>query len=230
MLVSDYVRKVQSFFLKYSDEEEAKRMKRLLKDKYSFLGITTARRKELFKIFFNTFPIPSYDDSKHIIRELFNLTEREYHYFGLELFLKHKKRWSPTDIVFIEGLILNKPYSDIVDFIALHIVSQFFEKYSNLMKPITESWNSSRSIWLKRTVIIFQLPYKEKINMELFSKYILDNASIDDEAIQESIAWALRDYSKIDHKWVLRFIIDNTLDPTTKRDAIKWMDAEGLIE
>jgi len=230
MLVSDYVKKVKSFFVKYENKDEASKMMRYMKNQFPFLGITAPRRRELFKNFFNTFPIPDYDDTKPIIRELFNLPEREFHYFALQLYLKHKKKWSPTDIVFIESLILTKSWWDTVDIISTKIVPKFFEKYPNLMIPITESWNSSKNIWLKRTAIVFQVPYKEKTNLELLTKFILDNSQSSEFFIQKAIGWALRDYSKTDHKWVLRFVINNPLKPLSKREAIKWIDDKGLID
>lgn len=228
--MTDYVKKVQLFFEKYRDEEQAVPMAKYMKNKFPFLGITAPKRKELFRIFFNTFPIPDYDEAKMLAKELFNLPEREYHYFAVHLILKHKKKWSPTDIIYFESLVLTKPWWDTVDLINSKIIAVFFKKHSNLATAMTDSWSESKNIWLKRISIIFQLPYKQTTNLQLLKKHILENAEHSDFFIQKAIGWALREYSKTDYKWVLNFVIQHTtLKPLSKREAIKWIDNKGLI-
>jgi len=230
--MSDYVKKVKLFLERYSNPTEGKRMSRYLKGKFLFLGISAPDRKELFKIFFSTFPLPPYAEAKVLAKELFYLPEREYSYFAIELLAKHKKKWSPTDIVFFENLVLTKSWWDTTDMINSKIITVFFKKYPNLAPVLTSGWSSSDNIWLKRLSIIFQLPYKTETNMELLEKHILENSDNDSLFIQKAIGWALREYSKTDYKWVLNFVIQNStrLKTISKREAIKWMDDKGLIE
>ncbi len=230
MLLSDYVKKVKNFFDKHSNPEEAEAMSKYMKYNFPFVGIPAPKKKDLFKIFFNTFPIPAYDESKAIVRELFNLPEREYHYFAVQMLLKHKKKWTPTDIVFFESLLLTKSWWDSVDLISSKIIGPFFMKYPNLTAAMTDSWSQSKNIWLKRTSIIYQLGYKNNTNITLLTNHILENADHGEFFVQKAIGWALREYSKTDYKWVLNFVIQNTsLKPLSKREAIKWIDDQGLI-
>jgi len=231
MLLSDYVKKIQEYFEKYRNEEEAEPMSKYMRYKFSFIGISASKRNQLFKLFFNTFPIPAYDETKAIVRELFNLPEREYHYFAIHLLMKHKKKWAPTDIIFFESLILNKSWWDSVDLISSKLINPFFLKYRNLEEAITDSWSSSHNIWLKRVSIIYQNGYKQQTNLDILTKHILENADSNEFFIQKAIGWALRDYSKVDYKWVIDFVVNNTkLKPLSKREAIKWMDNKGLIQ
>lgn len=230
MLLSDYVNKVKEFFEKHQNNVEAEAMSAYMKNNFPFLGILAPKRKELFKVFFNTFPLPPYDETKNLAKELFNLPEREYHYFALQLLIKHKRSWSPTDIVYFESLILTKSWWDTVDIISSKLVAPFFIKYPNLKVAITDSWSQSKNIWLKRVSIIFQLTYNKKTDIEILSRHILENASNNDFFVQKAIGWALRAYSKTNHKWVLNFVIQNTsLKSLSKREAIKWMDIKGMI-
>ncbi len=230
MLLSDYVKKVKVFFEKHHNAEDAEAMSKYMKYNFPFLGITAPRRKDLFKIFFNTFPIPAYDETKILVKELFNLPEREYHYFAVQMLLKHKRKWSPTDIVYFESLILTKSWWDSVDLISSKIISPFFLKYPNLAVAMTDSWSQSRNVWLKRVSIIYQLSYKKNTNTEILTRHILENAAQNDFFIQKAIGWSLREYSKTDYRWVLNFIIQNTsLKTLSKREAIKWIDDKGLI-
>lgn len=230
MLLSDYVNKVKTFFERYQNPADAKAMAKYMKYNFQFLGITAPKRKELFKIFFNSFPIPAYDETKMLVKELFNLPEREYHYFAVHMLIKHKRKWSPTDIVFFESLILTKSWWDSVDLISSKIISPYFIKYPNLAAAMTDSWSRSKNIWLKRVSIIYQLAYKENTNTEILTNHILENAAHNDFFIQKAIGWALREYSKTDYRWALNFVIQNTtLKTLSKREAIKWIDDKGLI-
>jgi 3-methyladenine DNA glycosylase AlkD len=230
MLLSDYVKKVKIFFEKYQSAEDAEAMSKYMKNKFPFLGIAAPKRKELFKVFFNTFPIPEYDETKALVKELFNLPEREYHYFAVQMLIKHKKRWSPTDIVYFESLILTKSWWDSVDLISSKLIAPFFVKYPNLAIAMTDAWSQSKNIWLKRVSIIYQLSYKKSTNTETLTRHILENSMHNDFFVQKAIGWALREYSKVDYKWVLNFIIQNTsLKTLSKREAIKWIDDKGLI-
>ncbi len=230
MLLSDYVKKVKIFFEKYQSSKDSIAMSKYMKNNFPFLGITAPKRKDLFKIFFNTFPIPSYDETKALVKELFNLPEREYHYFAIHLLVKHKRKWSPTDIVYFESLILTKSWWDSVDLISSKLISPFFIKYPNLAVAMTDSWSQSKNIWLKRTSIIYQLSYKNETDLDILSRHVLENAAHNEFFVQKAIGWALREYSKTNYRWVLNFIIQNTtLKTLSKREAIKWIDDKGLI-
>ncbi|MDD2386537.1 MAG: DNA alkylation repair protein [Bacteroidales bacterium] len=229
--MTDYLTKAQHFFEKHRNMGAAVPMAKYMKNQFSFLGIPASKRKDIFRVFFNTFPIPDLDTSKIIVKELFNLPEREYHYFAIQLLTKHKKRWAPTDIIYFESLILTNSWWDTVDLISSRIIAPFFKKYPNLTGAMTDSWSASKNIWLKRVSIIFQLSYKENTNTEILTRHILDNASHSDFFIQKAIGWALREYSKTDYKWVLNFVIQSSaLKPLSKREAIRWIDNKGLIE
>lgn len=231
MLLPDYVKRIQTFFERYRNESEAEPMSKYMKSKFPFIGISAPKRKDLFKIFFNTFPIPPYDETRAIVRELFNLPEREYHYFAIHMLMKHKKRWSPTDIVFFESLILNKSWWDSVDLISSKLINPFFKKYPNLEIAITDSWSQSKNIWLKRVSIIYQNGYKKDTNLEILTRHILENADSNEFFVQKAIGWALRDYSKTNYNWVISFVANNiSLKPLSKREAIKWIDDKGLLE
>jgi len=226
----DYVKKAQQFFEKYRNMDAAVPMAKYMKSQFSFIGISSAKRVDLFKVFFNTFPIPDWDNTKILAKEFFNLPEREYHYFAIQLLAKHKKHWSPTDIIYFESIILTNSWWDTVDLISSRIVSQFFKKYPNLTQAMTDAWCESKNIWLKRVSIIFQLNYKNKTDLDLLTRHIMHNANHNDFFVQKAIGWALREYSKTDYKWVLNFIIQNNIKPLSKREAIKWIDYKGLIE
>jgi 3-methyladenine DNA glycosylase AlkD len=228
----EYVKKIESFFEKHKNEYEGTRMTKYMKNNFMFLGISAPQRKELFKSFFNIFPIPDFDDAKVLAKELFNLPEREYNYLAIELLAKYKKNWQPTDIVFFENLILTKSWWDTVDTINSKIISVFFTKYPNLAPAMTDAWSQSDNVWLKRISITYQLTYKKNTDLEILERHILENTDNENFFIQKAIGWVLREYSKTDYKWVLDFVLRNShkLKPTSKRETIKWIANKGLLD
>ena len=69
-------------------------MSKATKWEKKFLGIKSTDLKNIFKAVFTAYPLPKNEDTKSIIRELFSLEEREYLYFGIELFAKRRKLWN----------------------------------------------------------------------------------------------------------------------------------------
>ena len=230
--MKEYTKKIHSLLAKHGDELAAQTMTKVTNGQFKFLGIKTVEQNELTKKIFVNYPLPKYDETKSIIRELFSFEEREYLYFGISLFLKRKKMWQKTDIVFIESLILTQPGWDTVEYISTEIVSQFYEMYPRIATEFIQAWISSKSQWLKAAAIMFQRTFKDQTNTELLAESITANISSDSDIVNRAIGAALRNYSKSNYKWVLDFVVKNSaeMNKKTKQEAIKWIDSKGLIK
>ena len=230
--MKEYTKKIHSLLAKHGDELAAQTMTKVTNGQFKFLGIKTVEQNELTKKIFVNYPLPKYDETKSIIRELFSFEEREYLYFGISLFLKRKKMWQKTDIVFIESMILTQPGWDTVEYISTEIVSQFYEMYPRIATEFIQAWISSKSQWLKAAAIMFQRTFKDQTNTELLAESITANISSDSDIVNRAIGAALRNYSKSNYKWVLDFVVKNSaeMNKKTKQEAIKWIDSKGLIK
>ena len=81
----------------------------------------------------------------------------------------------------------------------------------------------SNNMWLQRTVILFQLGYKDKTDVNLLFKNIQKLMDSKEFFIQKAIGWALREYSKTDAQAVIDLVENNELAPLSKREALKWL-------
>ena len=230
--MKEYTKKIHSLLAKHGDELAAQAMTKSTNGQFKFLGIKTIEQNELTKKIFVNYPLPKYDETKSIIRELFSFEEREYLYFGISLFLKRKKMWQKTDIVFIESLILTRPGWDTTEYLSTEIVSQFYEMYPRITSEFIQAWISSKSQWLKAAAIMFQRTFKAQTNTELLEESITANIGSDSDIVNRAIGAALRNYSKSNYKWVLEFVVKNSakMNKKTKQEAIKWIDSKGLIK
>jgi 3-methyladenine DNA glycosylase AlkD len=110
---------------------------------------------------------------------------------------------------------------------ACWLVGNHFKCFPEFIKPYTEKWMKSGNMWLQRTVILFQLDYKEKTDVELLFKNIKKCTDSKEFFIQKAIGWALREYSKTDAATVINFVENNKLAPLSKREALKRLKKEA---
>ncbi len=201
------------------DDSEA--MSTYMKNHFEFYGIKSEKRKEIVKQFLKENGLPPSGDLDKIIQELWDLPEREYQYFGMELVKKHLKDMTPKSMRLIEFMILNKSWWDTVDYIASNIVGGIFMTHPELIDCYTDKWVDSDNIWLKRTALLFQLKYRSETNEKLLFENILKLSDSDEFFIQKAIGWSLREYSKHEPASVIKFVKNNKLKPLSEREALK---------
>src|SRR5699024_9475553 len=110
--------------------------------------------------------------------------------------IKNKKLLKECHITLIEHIITTKSWWDTVDAIATHLVGELFAKYPHLITEKGDNWLRLENIWLQRSMILFQLKYKEKTNEDLLYSIIKQLKHIDEFFIQKAIGWSLREHSK----------------------------------
>ena len=74
------------------------------------------------------------------------------------------------------------------------------------LKNLMLEWSTSDNIWLRRVSIDFQQKYKEKTDEDILENIIVANLGSEEFFINKAIGWSLRDYSKVNPKWVADFI------------------------
>ena len=155
------------------------------------------------------------------MKEAWQLPEREWQYFALELLAHYKKQWRISTVKIIEYCIIHKSWWDTVDGIADVWAGEYFKLFPQQITSITGKWNQSENMWLQRCSLLFQKKYKGKTDTKLFSKYIKHLSSSKEFFIRKAIGWALREYAKTNPSWVKNFVESNELSPLSKREALK---------
>lgn len=225
----DYTNKIVRLFSKNRHETVANHKVSVSKEEFQFLGISDQEIKELAKIAFRTIKTPKYNDCKAIVRELFSLGEREYMYFATLLFNRIKKNWQITDIIFIESLLEIRPGWDSVTRIQKNLIHQFFEKFPAAKKDFIRAWNESPYKWQNVAALISQAHTKD-VDLELVEECVNAHKNSKDPIIQKAIGAALRESSKVNPEWALKFIVYANLKKATKEVAIRWLDNKKFID
>ncbi len=218
-----YITPIANKFSLQENPNKAKGMKAYLLNQFSFFGIAAPERRLLCKEYYKQNVITDLTELEKIVLETFLLPQREFQYFGIELFAHHKKLWKSSSIGLIKKCLLTKSWWDSVDAIASEWLGPFFTLFPQKIMHHTFQWNRSTDIWLQRSSILFQKSYKTSTDTKLLSAYILHCSDSKEFFIQKAIGWALREYSKTNPKWVLSFVSKTKLPSLSKKEALKRM-------
>lgn len=219
--MQQYIELLTTQFENHSNEENACHMERYMKNLFPFYGIKSQQRRQLSRSFLKETQQMSNENIHFLVKTLWGLPEREYQYVAMDLLIKRKNNLVESDIELIQYLIVTKSWWDTVDLIASHLVGTLFEKYPTLIDERGEQWLQSEHLWLQRSMLLFQLKYKDKTDKLLLFSIIERLSHMDEFFIQKAIGWALREYSKTNPEAVKQFIETHQLSSLSKREGLK---------
>lgn len=215
-----YIKPIAKLFSQNAHAENAAGAKAYMRNLFEYFGIKAATRQTISNDYMKA-GLPAYAELEIIVKELWQLPEREYQYFAIDLMAAMKKLWTTDIINLIEFVLVNKSWWDTVDHAATDLTGPYFKLFQQQITKITGNWSRSDNFWLQRSSIMFQKKYKKETDTILLSKYILRHTRSKEFFIQKAIGWALREYSKTDPLWVKNFVQQNKLAPLSVREALK---------
>jgi len=218
-----YVSLLKSRFEKNANPSQAAPMKKYMREQFDYLGIKTPQRVALLKEFYAGHGLPNVTELDAILRDLWSLPQREFQYTAVGLLDRLSKQLQPDFIETIQYLITTKSWWDTVDALASHPVGTHFKRFPNVKKKYLAKWRKSKNMWLRRTVILFQLGYKKETDFDLLCEIIRENLGSDEFFINKAIGWALRQYAYTDRKAVKKFVKSTDLHPLSRREAMKHL-------
>ena len=201
-------------------------MKAYMKNRYEFLGIKAPERRALTKLFLSKKTLPVKDDIWEIIYELWQMPEREFQYFAMDLILRYNRLMEESWLDHYEFMIMEKSWWDTVDFIAVNLAGNYFMKFPHMIGTITGRWMHTGNIWLQRSCLLFQLKYKKNTDTTLLSSFISDLSGSGEFFISKAIGWILREYSKTDPVWVRDFVLNQPLQSLSRKEALRRIPAQ----
>jgi len=219
--MNDYIRALRSEFEANADSKIAAEQKAYLRDQFLFYGIKTPVRRTIQRPFLVKEYLPPKEDLEGLIKALWKRPQREYHYFAQELAQKYLKKMEKEDILLFEFMVQHNSWWDTVDAIATKLIGPYFKKFPEQRDPVTKKWLSSENIWLQRCCLLFQLLWKEELDTVFLEHTINSLLGSKEFFINKAIGWVLRQYSRTDADWVIDFVERTTLEPLSKREALK---------
>ena len=229
-----------------ADVAAAKAMTKYLQDAASFLGLKKPDRVVLTKDIITSHPMASHDELETVVRELYALPQREFHYTALEVFSKAKKVWEPkASLDLARYMVVTEPWWDTVDMIASHAVGGLRAKFpaDRQLKATVASWIADDSFWVQRASILHQLRFRDKTDESLLfasASHLLSNKRDPAEYsharerffLDKAIGWALRQYSTHNPEAVANYVAKHSslMSKLTFREATRRLPADLRTE
>ena len=223
--MSEYLTKIRQLYQAHADPAAAAPMTAYMRGQFAYFGLKSALCGQLHHQAIAQWGIPSLQDLDPVLRELWSQPERELQYFAISL-LRHAlptlpHGWTPT----LEYLITHKSWWDTVDTIAIDLVGAYFQRFPDERDAALPAWRASDNLWLRRTALLFQHNYKNATDFPLLKEIIRENLGSREFFINKAIGWILRAYSRTDPQAVRDFVAETPLQPLSRREALKWLDA-----
>jgi len=216
-------------FSKNSDADIAVQMKKYMRDQFEFFGIPSPQRKEIYKEFKNKYGIIPEEQKKEIVRWCWEAPQREYQMFAMTFLNKSAKKEDRRILDLYEYMIITKSWWDTIDFVAANLVGTYFKCFPELIPETTNRWIKSENIWLQRSCLLFQLKYKSNLDTDLLENFITPLSESREFFIRKAIGWILREYSKTNPAYVIKFVESNQLSNLSRKEALLWMKKKGII-
>lgn len=205
-----------------ADPSRAVEMAAYMKNKFSFLGVSAPDRRAIQNEWMKKYSSEIQSNFREFVQELYDQDYRELHQAGIDIFIKYSKsKLVESDIEIIRQLLITHSWWDSVDLISKWILGDYLKQFPNKILDVINDHGNDENMWLNRSVILFQLSYKEKTNFELLKALCIQHKHSNEFFIQKAIGWALREYSKVDSKAVVDFVNSTNLKPLSKREAIR---------
>ncbi|MBC7748486.1 MAG: DNA alkylation repair protein [Methylotenera sp.] len=215
---------LENAFEANQNPENAFAMAKYMKNNFPFFGIKTEERRRIFKEIWKEKSEEVSANAMEIVSELYSKTEREFHYCAIKILKKEGTgNYKKEDIQLIEKLLIKNSWWDSVDTIANYILGQYLTEFPLDTKKVIERFSTAENIWLNRSVILFQLGYKQKTNADFLFSECLKHLHSKEFFIQKAIGWALREYAKTNPEAVVEFVKFNDLKKLSTKEALKNM-------
>jgi 3-methyladenine DNA glycosylase AlkD len=217
-----FLSQLENAFIEKSNTENSIAMSKYMRNRFDFFGIKTPERRQLLKTIWKENEQEVAANARSLAALLFEKRQREFHYCAIEILRKELyNNYKKEDTKLIEKLITTNSWWDTVDNISKNILGQYLTEFPDCTAATISKFSNSDNMWLNRSVILFQLGYKDKTDFDLLKAISVKHKSSSEFFIQKAIGWALREYAKTNPKAVKKFVTTNNLKPLSRKEALK---------
>ena len=181
-----------------AEKGQAQPMKAYMKNNFEFLGVRSPDRRKAAKQFFKDFKTPELDWD--FVEACWDQPYREFQYVAIDYLVAHKKNLVLADLPRLKKLAQTKSWWDSIDGLDKLVGKIVLDNPE--AKQVMVDWSLDEDFWLRRIAIDHQLLQKEKTDIVLLEKILVNNLNQTEFFITKAIGWSLRDYSKTNPNWV----------------------------
>ena len=216
------ISEVRLSFEQKANPEIAAKQYAYLKNKFTHFGMKTPVRREVTTPVIKVLKEYSEENIKKLVTMCFNQPEREFHQFGTDILIKYSKKLGEESLAFIKEKIETNSWWDTVDMLAAKVLANFMLRFPEQQSEM-DKWIEADNMWLRRSAILYQLKYKDKLDEERLFRYCLLRAHETEFFIRKVMGWVLREYKRTNREGVEDFVFQNEdkLSNLSKREALR---------
>jgi 3-methyladenine DNA glycosylase AlkD len=224
-MIEETITQLEELFEPFRNAGRAQTASAYMRDRFPFIGMKTEIRRSAQKSWIDS--LKTLEDRSLrwlIIRALWNKEERDYHYTAIDLLNSWpKKFYSEEDAVELEWMLNENSWWDSVDAIASNYLGKWALLFPEKARETFEKWRHHDSFWLQRSCLIYQLKYKDQVDIEYLESLIRQMNGNKEFFIQKAIGWSLRQLSKHKPQEVVRILANNPIRGLALREASKYL-------
>ena len=226
------IAKVRAALEPLADRTRAEQMQAYMKDVAPFLGISTPSRRASVRPILRSLDVPSEEHLGALVRKLWGLDEREYHYAACDLLAHFNKHTSHDFLVgHVEFLVTTKSWWDTVDCLGSAIITPLVARNQELVATMWV-WLRDANIWLRRAAIQHQRGLKQHTDVPRLVAMCEERAADKEFFVAKAVGWALRDLAHLDATAATEFLARHDgvefaapLSAVARREAVRGLNA-----
>lgn len=212
---------IKAAFEQSADASKAPAMAAYMKNNFDFLGIPRNERDIIQQHFKADIKALSAKETLQLAKGVWRLPQREFQYYAIDILRNEHKKWDEQYYAFFESMVTEKPWWDSIDLIASRLIGTYLLDRKELQVERMGAFAVDSDLWRRRVSIIFQLSYKDKVDLDLLFTHIRLCKSDKQFFIQKAIGWALRQISLTHPDAVQDFIEEEKIQGLAKREALR---------
>jgi 3-methyladenine DNA glycosylase AlkD len=224
-MIEEVINQLEALFEPFRNAKRAESAQAYLKDQFPFIGMETTIRRNAQKSWLDSLKnIEERTIRWEIIRALWEKEERDYHHVAIDYLNSWPKHYfSPQDAQELEWILHTNSWWDSVDSIASNYLGKWAKMYPEKARNTFEKWRYHESFWMQRSCLIYQLKYKDQVDIDYLEDLIQQLNSNKEFFIQKAIGWSLRQLSKFKPDDVIQIIANHPIKGLALREASKYL-------
>lgn len=196
-------------FEKHANGDRAEQMSAYMRHQFSFFGIQTKLRRELYNEIIKEAKLDEEIDWP-LLNQCYEYNHREFQYFAVDYLESMQKYLTFEDMPRLGYFVKRKQWWDTID--GLDKIIGNIGLRDKRINDLMIHWSKDEDIWVRRIAINHQRGRKDRMNTKLLETILVNNFGSSEFFINKAIGWILRDYSKTNPEWVKKFINNHQAD------------------
>lgn len=224
-MIQDAISQLEVAFEECRNPKRALTAQAYMKDNFKYIGMRTDLRRSIQKPWVDAWKnVDDRSERWNIIRALWAKEERDYHYVAIDYLNSWpKKYYNAEDAEELQWILGTHCWWDSVDAIASNYLGKWAKLYPKEARRTFEKWRHNENFWLKRSCLIYQLKFKDEVDVDYLENLIVQFLPMKEFFIQKAIGWTLRQLSKFDPEAVEGILARHPIKGLALREASKYL-------